>query len=169
MKKRILIPGLLIGGLMLGSMALANPYGIGIGNHHGGDQHTINHDMVDDEQQQLNVESRIAQMDAFLDLDEFQKAQIVELLNTYWQVDQTVIGEHDSRHGLMHSAEPDPATLRKVMVKRAELRADQIVKQQKLQKDMSAIFTEEQREKADLVWNSRGHHGNGMHSSGHGI
>lgn len=169
MKKRILIPGLLIGGLMLGSMALANPNSFGLGNHHSGDQHTINHDMADDQQLQQNVETRIAQMDTFLELDEHQKLQLGELLNAYWPLDQAATGEHDSRHGLMHSADQDPATLRKVMVKRAELRADQIIKQQKLQKDMSAILTEEQRGKADLVWNSRGHHGNGMHASGHGI
>ena len=169
MKKRILIPGLLIGGLMLGSMALANPNGFGLGNLQGGDQHTINHDMADDQQLQGKVEARITQMDTFLELDEYQKAQLRELLNAYWQVDQAATGEHDSRHGLIHSADQDPATLRKVMVKRAELRADKIIKQQKLQKDMSAIFTEDQQEKADLVWNSRGHHGNGMHTSEHGI
>lgn len=152
---------------MIGSFAMANPYGFGHGGHHGGDQHTVNHDVVDDDQVQQKVADRIAQMDAFLELDEYQKVQIEGVLTTYWQARQGNETEHTSRHGLMHSSDQDEATLRQVMVKRAELRADQIVKQRKLQKDLAEILTEEQQEKVDQVWNSRGHHGNEMHFGGH--
>jgi len=152
---------------MIGSFAMANPNGFGHGGHHGGDQHTVNHDVVDDDQVQQKVADRIAQMDAFLELDEYQKVQIEGVLTKYWQTSQDSETEHTSRHGLMHSSDQEEATLRKVMVKRAELRADQIVKQRKLQKDLAAILTEEQQEKVDQVWNSRGHHGNEMHFGGH--
>ena len=167
MKKQILVPGLIISGLMLGSVALANPDSFGIGNHHGDDQHTVNHDMMNAEQRQQNVAARIAQMDAFLDLDEYQKIQIEGVLSKYWQAQQGEATEHTNRHDFMHSSDQDEATLRKVMVTRAELRADQIVMQWKLQKDLKAILTEEQQEKVDKGWNSRGHHGNEMHCGGH--
>ena len=162
MKKRILISGLIISGLMLGSIALANPDNFGIGNHH-----TVNHDMMNSEQRQQNVTARIAQMDAFLELDEYQKIQIEGVLSKYWQAQQGEATEHTNRHDFMHSSDQDEATLRKVMVTRAELRADQIVSQRKLQKDLKAILTEEQQEKVDKGWNSRGHHGNEMHFDGH--
>ncbi|MGK2907827.1 MAG: Spy/CpxP family protein refolding chaperone [Desulfuromonadales bacterium] len=168
MKKRILVPGILVAVLMIASFAMANPYTVGQGSHHGGEQHTVNHDQAGDGQVQQNVAARIAQMDAFLELDESQKAQIEEVLTTYWQNRQGNETEHTSRHGLMHSSDQDEATLRKVMVQHAELRADQIVKQRKLQKDLAAILTEEQQEKEVQSRNSRGHHGSDMHFGGHG-
>ena len=169
MKKQILIPTLVVGGLMLGSIALANSNNFGIGNHHGDDSHMMNYDMVNTEQRQQNVAARIAQMHASLDLDEYQKIQVEELLNKYWQDEQVSNGKHDSRHVMMHDTEQDASTLRKQMVLRAGLRADQIIKQRDLEKNLSAIFTEEQREKAEQIRNSRGHHVNGMHAYGHGV
>lgn len=172
MKKQILVPGLIIGGLMLGSIALANSDNFGIGNHHGDDQHTVNHDMVNTEKRQQNVAARIVQMDAFLDLDEYQKIQVEELLNKYWQDEQVSNGEHGARHDMMHGTEQEASKLRKRLVMRAELRADQIVKQRELQKKFSAIFTEEQRRKAEQTRNSHGQHNThntGMHAYGHGV
>lgn len=168
MKKRILVPGILVAGLMIASFAMANPYAFGQGGHHGGEQHAVNHDEVDNEQVQQKVAARITQMDAFLALDEYQKIQIEKVLTTSWQNRQDDATDHTSRHDLMHSSDQDEATLRKIMAKRAELRADQIVAQRKLQKDLAAIFTEEQQEKAAQAWNSRGHHGADMHFGGHG-
>jgi hypothetical protein len=169
MKKQILVPGLIIGGLMLGSIALANPGNFGVGNHHGDDQHTVNHDMVNTEKRQKSVTARVAQMDASLDLDEYQKIQIEALLNKYWQDEQVANGEHGARHDMMHGTEQEASILRKKLVMQAELRADQIVKQRELQKSLSAIFTEEQRGKAEQDRNSHGQHNTGMHAYGHGV
>ncbi|MDX2481543.1 MAG: Spy/CpxP family protein refolding chaperone [Desulfuromusa sp.] len=165
MKKRIIISTVLIGTLMTGGIAMAKPYGSNYGNNSKGQG------MMTEEQHQQRVENRLERMDTILDLSDSQEKQIQALFSNKWHDRQAVRAEmregRDERRTAMHSGDLDEAALRSNLATQAEFKADRIVERAQVKKELYAILTPEQQEKAEKLLETRsngrkGHSGKGF-------
>lgn len=174
MKKRALIPTLILGTLLTGSLALAGPYGFGGGNCGSGGCGGPGdggcgrgHGGMAFEQHQERVDRRIEMMTAVLDLNESQKAQMETLLDQQWQDHQKLREQMQAARDEMHQARlADPfneAEFRSKAAKQAELKTEMMVEQEKMRQQLHAILTPEQQEKADKLENMMGGRGKGHH------
>lgn len=173
MKKYFVASSMVIGSLMIGSIALASPYGFGYRNHHGNFMGGAG--MMTTEQYQQMVDQRLNRMDVILDLSDRQKEQIKTLLSTHWQARQTdrdaMREGRDARQAAMRSGEIDEATIRSNMAQRATYQADRAVEQVKMKKAVYAILTPAQQDKANQLFTANGCYGNngyGRGNSGYG-
>ena len=168
MKKRIIVSTVLIGTLMTGGIAMAKPYGSNYGNHNSKGQ-----GMMTEEQHQQRVENRLERMDAILDLSDNQEKQIKVLFSNKWQDRQAMREEmhegRDQRRAAMRSGNLDEAAIRSNLAKRAEFKADRIIERAQVKKELYAILTPEQQEKAEKIWETRGNDRKGRHAKSFGF
>ncbi len=166
MKKRIIVSTILIGTLMTGGIAIAKPFGSNYGNHNSRGQ-----GIMTEEQHQQYVENRLERMDIILDLSDNQEKKIKALCSTQRQERQPMREEmrdgRDERRNAMRSG--DEAAIRSNITKRADYNADRIVERVQVKKELYAILTPEQQEKAEKIWETRGNDRNGRHARGFGF
>lgn len=154
MKKRIIISTVLIGSLLTGGIAFAKSYGSNNRNHNFKGQK-----MVTEEQHQQRMENRLERIDVILDLNDNQEEKIKALFSNQWQKKQTMRKEmragRDDRRAAMNNGNLDETTLRSNLAKRAEFKADRIVERAEVKKELYAILTPEQQQKAEKIWETR--------------
>lgn len=162
MKKSVIIPAILIATLMTGGIAVAKPYGKQFGGN-GQPQMTA-------EQHAERVEAQLKRMDLLLDLSDAQEQQLAELINQRWEDRQQVRAERqdgrDERRAAMRNGDLDEAEIRALAAERAERRADRMVERAEMKKQVYAILTPQQQEKADALWNTRAGAGKGRGGNG---
>jgi len=164
MKKRILIPTLIIGTLLTGSLALAAPgYGRNCNSDDcsgGGCQGNARGAMTY-EQHEERLEKRLEKMAALLELSDAQKEQIEGLHNQRWQNQQQKREQmQTARQELREARQATPfneADFRAKAAKQAELKTEMMVERAKMKAELYAILTPEQQEKAELLEGMMGH------------
>jgi protein CpxP len=176
MKKRVLIPALIIGTLLTGSLALAGP-GFGGGNCGGGNcggysdggcnGKRAGKGAMSFEQHEERVERRLQMMSAVLELTEDQQAQIEGLLNQRWQDNQQRREEMQaSREAMRELRSADTfneSEFRTAIAKHNELKTEMMVDRAKMQQELYALLTPEQQEKAETLRGVMGGKGKGRH------
>ncbi|SHJ66145.1 LTXXQ motif family protein [Malonomonas rubra DSM 5091] len=172
MKKRIIISTVLIGALMTGGIAMAKSYGSWPGNGNG-NGYSNNQEMMTKGKHQQQMQNRLERMSVILDLSDNQEEQIEALFNKHWQDRQAVRDEmrvgREGRRPAMRSGDLDETTLRSNLAERAEFKADRIVEREQLKKEVYAILSPEQQEKAETIWETRGKGQNGRYAKRFGI
>ena len=169
MKKRILVPTLVVGTLLIGSLVMAGPGGYGRGNcdGYGNGQGTMNY-----EQHEERMGQRMEMMDTILDLTEEQKGQLETLLNQQYQDKQELREKMQASREAMREARNaetfNEADFRAKAAVQAELKTDMMVEHAKLKQQIRALLTPEQQEKADTLGGLMGGHGKGRHHGGYG-
>ena len=165
MKKRILIPALVVGTLLTGTLVMAGPGGYGRGdcNGKGGGQGAMTF-----EQHEERMGNKLDRMGAILDLTEAQKTEIEALFNEQWQDHQQLREQmHASRDEMRGAQTPgdfNETDFRAKAAKRAELKTEMMVQKAKLRQQVYNLLTPEQQEKADALGGMMsggkgGHHG----------
>lgn len=178
MKKRILLPTLIIGTLLTGSLALASP-GFGGNCGRGGDGCTSGgcnskaQGNMTYEQHEERTDRRLEMMSTVLDLTEAQQEQIDSLFKQRWQDNQQLREQMQSSRDSMRKVQSadsfNEADFRAEAAKRAELKTEMMVRKIKFQDELYALLTPEQREKADkldgimMMGKGKRHGGKGMH------
>ncbi len=168
MKKRIIVSTVLIGTLISGGIAMAKPYGSNYSN-----QGFRGQEVMTEEQHQQYVESRLERIDIILDLNDDQEKKIKTLCNDQWQDRQPMREKmrdgRDERRSTMRNG--DEATIRSTLTQRADFHADRIIERAQVKKELYAILTPEQQEKAEQLWETRDNNrnGNGRHARGFGF
>jgi Spy/CpxP family protein refolding chaperone len=166
MEKRIIVSILLIGTLMSGGIAVAKPYNAG----HGNFKNNKGQAMMTEDQHQQRIENRLQRMDVVLDLNDKQEDKIKTLFSNQWQERQSMHKEmregREERRTAMRSGDLDETAIRNSLAKRAKLQADQIVKRAQMKKELYAVLTTEQQEKAEKIWETRDNDGRGRHAKG---
>lgn len=174
MKKRILIPTLILGTLLTGSLALASP---GFDRGNCGNCPNKGQAPFSYEQHEERMEQRLEMMSTVLDLSENQQEQIATLLNQRWQNRQQHREQMQAARDAMREARStatfDEADFRAKAAKQAELKTDMMVERAKMKAEIYALLTPEQQEKAEKLGGMldgprQGHHGQGRHG-GHGF
>ncbi len=166
MKKRTLLPAMVIATLLTASMALASPgfggqFGPGCdGGCNGRGQGPMSY-----EQHEERSAHRLEMMAAVLDLTADQQAQIKNLLDQQWQNRQADRDEMQAAREAMQAARLatpfDEADFRAKAAKQAELRTERMVERAKLQQQINAILTPEQQAKAETLGGMMGGFGKG--------
>ena len=167
MKKQVLIPTLIIGALLTGSLALAGPgFGGGDCNGKGRGQDTMTYG-----QHEERMERRLEMMNAVLDLTEDQQEQIEALFNKKWQDKQSQREEMQAARDAMREVRTadtfDEADFRVRADTFADLKIELMVDRQKAKQEIYAIMTPEQQEKADKLGGMMG--GKGHKGGRHGF
>ncbi len=166
MKKRILIPTLIVGALLTGSLAMAGPgkCGSNCSSGCGGK----GQEAMSFEQHEERMEQRLEKMGAILDLTEEQKNQFATLLNQQWQEKQQLRDEMRASRDEMREAQSaanfNETDFRAKAAKQAELKTEMMVARAKTKQQIYALLTPEQQEKADTLrgmmgGRDKGHHG----------
>ena len=175
MKKRILLPTLLIGALLTGSLALAGPGGCGgqgmggYGSDHcaGGRCNDGGQGTVGIERHAERMGKRLEMIGTVLDLSEAQTQQLETQIKQQWQDNQQLREQiQTSRKALREAQSADSfneADFRVKAAKQAELKTEMLVAKAKLKQQLYALLTPEQQEKADKLGGMMGKHGNGRH------
>ncbi len=174
MKKRILVPTLVVGTLLIGSLVMAGPGGYGRGNCDGGGYGNGNgQGMMNYEQHEERMGQRMEMMDTILDLTEEQKGQIETLLNQKHQDKQELHEQMQASREAMREARNadtfNEADFRAKAAVQAELKTEMMVAHAKLKQQIRALLTPEQQEKADTLGGMMGGHGKGRHHGGMGF
>lgn len=166
MKKHVLIPALLIGTLLTGSLAFAAP---GFGKFSNCNGANRGQGAITFEQHEAKMELRLEKMTAVLDLTEAQQARIKELLNQNWQQRQNDRESMRNARDAMRTArlaDPfDEADFRTKATKLNELKTERKIDRVKQQAEIYALLTPEQQKKAETVrglmagpGKTKGHH-----------
>ena len=167
MKKRVLIPTLIIGTLLTGSLALAAPgfggkYANGDCNGRGKGKAAMTF-----EQHEERMEQRLEKMAAVLELTEAQQEQIESILNQKWQDKQGQREAMQAAREALREARTaetfDEAEFRAAIAKHNALKTEMMVDREKTKQQLYAILTPEQQEKAELLGGMMGGHGKGRH------
>jgi Spy/CpxP family protein refolding chaperone len=165
MKKRILIPALIVGVLLTGSLALAGPGKCGSscsGGCDGKRQGAMSY-----EQHEEQMGQRLEAMGTILDLTEEQKNQFETLVNKQWQEKQPLREQmqasRDELREAKHAANFDETDFRAKAARHAELKTEMMVAHAKMKQEMRALLTPEQQEKADKLGGMMGGHNKGHH------
>lgn len=170
MKKRVLIPVLVVGAMLTGSLVLAGPGGYGRGNCDGSGKGP---GAMSAEQHEDRMEHKLEMMSTVLDLTAEQQTQIEALLNRQYQDNKTLREQMQSSREEMHSARNaetfNEADFRVKAAKQAELKTEMMVAHAKLKQQIYALLTPEQQEKADTLGGMMGGHGEGRHHGGFGF
>lgn len=171
MKKRFLIPTLIVGVLLTGSLALAGPGKCG--NSYGGGCDGKKQGAMSYEQHEERMGQRLETMGTILDLTEEQKNQLEGLFNKQWQEKQPLRDEIQASRDELREAQTaanfNEADFRAKAARHAELKTEMIVARAKMKQEMRAILTPEQQEKADKLGGMMGGHNKGRrggHKSG---
>ena len=171
MKKRVLLPTLVLGALLTGSLALAGP-GVFDGGK-GGDCNGRGQAAMSYEQHEERMEQRLEMMSTVLDLSDDQKSQIEALLNQQWQGKQQLREQMQASREAMREARTadnfNEADFRAKAARQAELKTDMMVAKAKLKQQIHALFNPDQQEKADKLgglMGGRGKDHHGGHRSG---
>ena len=156
MKKRILIPSLLIGALMTASLAVASPgFGGKFGRGCDGGCNGRGQGPATYEQHEERMEQRLEVMATLLELTDNQQVQMKALLDQQWQNRQAGRAEMQAvRDAMREARQADPfdeADFRAKAAKQGELRTERMIEGAKLQQEIKAILTPEQQEKADTL------------------
>ncbi len=168
MKKRILIPTLILGALFTGSLALAGPGGCGSCDKRsncgsqGQGQGALNL-----EQHEERMDHRMEMMTTVLDLSEEQNVQLEELMTQQWQDRQQLREKmHASRDALREVEAADTFNEADFLAKaitQAELKTEMMAERARMKQQLYALLTPEQQEKADKLSEMKGHRGKGHH------
>ena len=162
MKKKILIPTLIIGALVTGSLAIA---GSGNCGSAGGGK---GHEAMSYEQHEERMGQRLEKMGAILELTEEQKSQFETIFNQQWQEKQLLREQMQASQDEMREARIatnfNEADFRSKAAKQAELKTELMVAKAKMKQQVYALLTPEQQEKADTLsgmmgGRDKGHHG----------
>ena len=159
MKKGMVIPTLLLGSLLFGSLSpvFANP---GWGNDFGTGESCPG--TVDEHNKRL--EHRMAMMAEILDLNQDQQGQIRQLLADHFAQNQGKREElkmnRETLREQLRSYSFDAQSFRALAGKHAELKTELLVGRARMKQQIFAILTHEQQEKAEKLLNLRGpnHH-----------
>jgi Spy/CpxP family protein refolding chaperone len=169
MKKRILVPALVVGTLLTGSLASAGPgvFGGGHGSKEG-DCNGRGQGGMSYEQHEERLEQRLEMLETVLDLSEAQQEQIETLFNQQWQDKQQLREQLQvSRKELREARTADnfnETDFRAKAARQAELKIEMMVAKAKLKQQVQALLSAEQREKAAklgglLEGQGKGHQG----------
>lgn len=164
MKKRILVPTLVVGALLTGSLVLAGPGGHGRGDcgGKGGGPGEMTF-----EQHEERMDRKLEMMGAVLDLTSEQKSQLETLFNQQYQDKQELRDQMHASREAMHEARNaktfNEADFRAKAAKQAELKTEMMVAHAKLKQQVYALLTPEQQEKADTLGGLMGGRGKGGH------
>lgn len=166
MKKRILIPTLILGALLSGSLALAGPGGCGSCGKKGScDSQGQSRGAMTYEQHEERTERRLEMMTTVLDLNEAQQQQLQTLFTQQWQDNQKLREQMQSERENMRTLKTadtfNEAEFRAQAAKRAELKTEMMVRKIKFQDELYAVLTPEQRIKVDKLGGMMG--GKGKH------
>ena len=163
MGKRILIPTLIIGVLLTGSLALVGPGKCGgscSGGCDGKKQGAMSY-----EQHEERMGQRLETMSTILDLTEEQKNQLEALFNKQWQEKQPLRDEIQASRDELREAQTaanfNEADFRAKAARNAELKTEMMVARAKMKQEIRAILTPEQQEKADKLGGMMGDHNKG--------
>ncbi len=169
MKKRIIIPTLIIGALLTGGLALAGPFGPGDcdGKGYGRGQ------QLTSEEREERMEHKLEMMSEILDLSDNQEEQIEALLEKQWasreEHREQRQAERDEFRQLRTGDDFNEAEFRALAMKKAEQKVDRMVEHAKLKQQIFQLLTAEQQEKADKLMAMRGNHGRRHGSHGFGF
>ena len=168
MKKRILVPALVVGALLTGTLVLAGPGGYGKGNCGGNGPGEMSF-----EQHEERMGNKLEMMGAVLDLTSEQKTQLETLFNLQYQENQELRDQMHASREAMHEARSsktfNEADFRTKAAKQAELKTEMMVAHAKLKQQVYALLTPEQQEKADTLGGLMGGRGQGGHHGGMGF
>lgn len=170
MKKRILLPTLIIGTLLTSSLALAGPgYGRNcIGEDCiGGGYNSKARGAMTYEQHEERMEHRLEKMSTVLDLTETQQEQIKALFDKQYRDHQPLREQMQAARDAVREARTaetfNEADFRTKAAKQAELKIEMMVQREKMKQELYAILTPEQQEKAEtlrgLMGGGKGQHG----------
>ena len=174
MKKRVLIPTLLIGALLTSSFAFAG-FGFGGGSCGSGGCDGYNErgcngrgqGAASYEQHQLRADRKIEMMSTVLDLSASQQEQLEALFEKQWQGNETLREKMQTVRDEMREArfaKPfNEADFRAKAAKQAEMKTDMLVEREKMRQEVYAILTPEQQEKAEKLGGLMGGRGKGRH------
>ena len=166
MKKKLLIPTLIVGVLLTGSLALAGPGKCG--NSGGGGHDGKRQGAMSYEQHEERMGQRLEKMGTILDLTEEQKSQLEALSNKHWQEKQPlrelIQASRDELREAQTADNFNEADFRAKAARHAELKTEMMVTRAKMKLEMRALLTPEQQEKADKLGGmmggrNKGHHG----------
>lgn len=166
MKKRVLIPTLIVGALLTGSLAMAGPgkCGSNCSSGWGGK----GQEAMSYEQHEERTEHRLEKMGVILDLTEEQKSQFETMLNQQWQEKKQLREQMRASKDEMREARVvtdfNEVDFRSKAAKQAELKTEMMVTHAKMKQQVYALLTPEQQEKADTLskmtgGRDKGHHG----------
>ena len=173
MKKRILVPTLAVGALLIGSLVMAGPGGYGRGNCDGdGKSNGNGRGMMNYEQHEERMGQRMDRMETILDLTEEQKGQLETLLNQRYQDKQDLREQMQASREAMREARNadtfNEADFRAKSAVQAELKTEMMVENAKLKQQIRVLLTPEQLEKADTLSGLMGGSGKGRHHGSNG-
>jgi len=166
MKKRILVPALILGALLSGSLAMAGPGGCGACDQRedcgGRGQGSMNFEQHED-----RMDQRLEMMSAVLDLTAEQKVQLEGLMTQQWQVRQQLLEKMKASRDALREVQTaeifNEADYLAKAVKQAELKTEMMAERAKMKKQLYAVLTPEQQEKADKLSEMMGKRGKGRH------
>ncbi len=165
LKKRVVIPTLLIGALLTGGVAIAGPFGNCDGKGYRGQQ-------LSAEEREERMEHKLEMMSEILELNDDQEEQIEALLQKQWTAKQQqredMQTDRQALREQLLSDDFNEAEFRTLAMKKAEAKVDMMVEHAKLKQQIYQMLTPEQQEKADKLMAMRGKHGKGRHGS-HGF
>ncbi len=171
MKKRFLIPTLVIGVLLTGSLALAGPGKCGNSCNGGCDGKRPG--VMSYEQHEERMGQRLETMGTILDLTEEQKNQFETLFNKQWQEKQPLREQMQASRDELYEAQTtanfNEADFRAKAARHAELKTEMMVARAKMKQEIRALLTPEQQEKADKLGGmmggcNKGRHGGQKHN-----
>ena len=158
MKKRILIPVLIVGTLFTATLVLAGPGGYGRGDCDGNGPGAMS-----TERHEERMEHKLEMMTTVLDLTDEQKNQIEALFNQQHQEKQQLREQMRSSRDAMREAKNakpfNEANFRAKAAMQAELKAEMMVAHAKLKEQIHTLLTPEQQEKSDKLGDLRGDKG----------
>ena len=158
MKKSILIPSLILGMLLTGSLALAGPGGCGScdrGDSCRGKGQGQGQGVMNPEQREARSGKRLLMMTTVLDLTETQQSQIDALMNEqreeHQQLREKMRDSRDDLRGIRMADTFNETEFLAKAVKQAELKTQMMVEKAKLKQQIYAFLTPDQQEKADKL------------------
>jgi len=167
MKKRILVPVLILATLVTGSLSFAGPGGCGscgVGGSCGSKGQ--GQGAMNDERHEERMDKRMEMMSTVLDLTEAQKTQLEALLAKQWQDTQPLREKmRASREALREIKSADTfneAEFLAKAIKQAELKTEMMSAKAKIKQQVYALLSPEQQGKADKLADM-GRRGKGRH------
>jgi protein CpxP len=169
MKKRILLPTLLIGALLTASLAIAGPGGCDTCGKGGGCQGKGQaQGNMNDDQQEERSDKRLEMMSMVLDLTDEQQSQLKDLTDQQWQDKQQLREKMQASREAMRQVQSaatfDEAEFLAKAIKQAELKTEMMAAKAKMKQQIYALLTPAQQEKADKLNQMRGDRGKGQHA-----
>jgi Spy/CpxP family protein refolding chaperone len=168
MKKRLLVPTLVLGALLTGTLALAGSGGCGSCDKGGNcGSNGQGPGAMNSVQQEGLMDQRLLMMSTVLDLTDTQKAQFEALMTEQRQENQQLREKvHASREALHEMKDADifnETEFLATAIKQAELKTEMMAEKAKMKQQIYALLTPEQQEKADKLSEIMGHRGKGRH------